>query len=160
MLEQLDPRTKLLTALCYAALVFGTRKLRWFVPELGVLIAFVVLIGKGRAYARWLSKQTGAVYRLPRSAEWEYAASAPRSRHDDNCPAQGAALRDVAEGRANEWGLKNYIGNAREWVTSPLGPEVRGGSYRGDLSSCALEFRERHGGEGDEETGFRLLREL
>lgn len=54
MLERLDPRTKLLVALFYAALVFGTRKLRWFVPELGVLVAFVVLIGKGRAYARWL----------------------------------------------------------------------------------------------------------
>ncbi len=126
----------------------------------GALPVTNIGLAEARNYASWLSRQTDALYRLPTSAEWQYAASAPRAQHDDNCAVRGGTPRDVSVGRANGWGMKNYVGNAQEWVTSPLGPEVRGGSYRGDLSLCTVESGERHSGAGDEETGFRLVREL
>jgi len=54
MIQSLDPRTKLITAFFFTILVVASRKLSWLLPEWGVLVAFVIFIGKGRAYARWL----------------------------------------------------------------------------------------------------------
>ena len=50
----LDPRTKLLVAIFFTILVVASRRLAWLLPEGLVLIAFLIVIGKGRAYARWL----------------------------------------------------------------------------------------------------------
>jgi len=54
MVTLLDPRTKLITAIFFTILVVASRRLSWLMPEGIVLIAFVIIIGKGRAYARWL----------------------------------------------------------------------------------------------------------
>jgi len=54
MKNLLDPRTKLITAFFFTILVVASRKLSWLLPEWGVLVAFVMIIGKGRAYLRWL----------------------------------------------------------------------------------------------------------
>jgi len=54
MKNLLDPRTKLITALFFTILVVASRRLSWLLPEWGVLVAFVIIIGKGRAYLRWL----------------------------------------------------------------------------------------------------------
>jgi len=54
MENMLDPRTKLITAIFFTILVVTSRKLSWLLPEWAVLVAFVIFIGKGRAYARWL----------------------------------------------------------------------------------------------------------
>ena len=50
----LDPRTKLIMAIFFTILVMASRRLSWLLPEGVVLVAFVIIIGKGRAYLRWL----------------------------------------------------------------------------------------------------------
>ena len=93
---------------------------------------------EARAYAAWLSAQTGKTYRLPTEAEWEYAARAgTTSRYSwgnsANCSQAnyGRSLggscnsgnnpslaRTVAVGRfaANPFGLYDMHGNVWEWV--------------------------------------------
>jgi len=50
----LDPRTKLLLAIGYAALIVAANRLTWSLAEGGVLLLFIVVIGKTRSYLRWL----------------------------------------------------------------------------------------------------------
>jgi formylglycine-generating enzyme required for sulfatase activity len=90
------------------------------------------------AYADWLSEQTGAEYRLPSEAEWEYAARAgtttaywwgdqPRRDRanygkDDSWGghAEGADrwkyTAPVGSFPANAFGLHDTAGNVLEWV--------------------------------------------
>jgi len=54
MKNLLDPRTKLVIAFFFTILVVASRSLSWILPEGVLLVAFLIIIGKGRAYARWL----------------------------------------------------------------------------------------------------------
>ncbi len=84
-----------------------------------------------RAYAAWLSAETGETYRLPTEAEWEYAARAGTStayswgneigRNRANCDGCGsqwdnAQTAPVGSFGANAWGLHDMHGNVYEWV--------------------------------------------
>ncbi len=92
-----------------------------------------------RAYAEWLSRETGATYRLSTEAEWEYAARAGTRTpfwtgdciHTDQANYSGnydyngcGAETGVYRGKtvpagslsANPWGLHEVAGNVWEWT--------------------------------------------
>ena len=84
-----------------------------------------------KEYVAWLSSQTGAEYRLPSEAEWEYAARAGSAakyswgnevgRNKANCGGcgsqwDGAGTAPVGSFAPNAWGLHDMHGNVWEWV--------------------------------------------
>ncbi len=118
------------------------------------------------AYARWLSEQTGQVYRLPTEAEWEYAARAGsetsrpwgddpdeacaganvadgalKARHPGDWPAHGcsdgyAYTAPVGSFAANGFGLHDVIGNVWEWTCSGYADH-----YGGVEEQCAVAIQ-------------------
>ena len=83
------------------------------------------------AYAEWLSAQTGATYRLPSEAEWEYAARAGTTtayswgadvgQNRANCRGCGSRwdfeqTAPAGSFAPNAWGLHDMHGNVVEWV--------------------------------------------
>ncbi|MCY4026289.1 MAG: formylglycine-generating enzyme family protein [Acidobacteria bacterium] len=84
-----------------------------------------------RAYAEWLSAETGERYRLPSEAEWEYAARAGTTtayswgadigQNRANCDGCGSRWDNeqtapAGSFAANAWGLHDMHGNVWEWV--------------------------------------------
>ena len=113
------------------------------------------------AYARWLSEETGATYRLPSEAEWEYAArsgSTARywwgdaiSRENEvmaNCAGCGSEwggeqTAPVGSFAVNGFGLYDLHGNVWEWTQdcwhknyrdAPLDARPREAAAGGDCS--------------------------
>jgi formylglycine-generating enzyme required for sulfatase activity len=137
-----------------------------------------------QAYVQWLSRHTGQRYRLPRSDEWQVFARAGVSttyswgEQGPVCDQQafnGANFNDctddqtrpVGSFRPNPFGLFDVSGNALEWGEDCHGSScavriLRGGSWR--LYPRYLRSRDRGFGNPadfrDNETGFRVLREL
>ena len=86
---------------------------------------------EAKAYAVWLSEQTGKRYRLPSEAEWEYAARAGTTTkyswgdeiggNRANCDGCGSEWDNektapVGSFAANAFGLHDLHGNVWEWV--------------------------------------------
>ncbi len=138
------------------------------------------------AYARWLSAETGARYRLPTESEWTHAAGSLArggaceqgnvadasmgtrwtlaSRH--KCSDGRAHTSPVGRYKASSLGLHDLAGNASEW-TAGCGAKncseriFRGTSWRDGPDETAAGRR----GESDADMGyttigFRLVREL
>lgn len=120
-------------------------------------------------YANWLSEKTGFAYRLPTDSEWVYAATANGGTEgkDFNCllrmggnTLKGSAMLPVNSGKPNNWGLVNHIGNAQEVVTDGASVALRGGAYVDPMAQCGVSLKRDLSGAIDENTGFRLVREI
>lgn len=106
------------------------------------------------AYCGWLSELTGAEYRLPSEAEWEYACRAGTSmaypwgsEWDPNRAngSEGGPGRTTLVGSypANGWGLYDMIGNIREWVSDSWhacyeGAPTDGSAWEGKKRDCRV----------------------
>lgn len=76
-------------------------------------------------YCKWLSDKTGAFYRLPTEAEWEYACKAGSAYGDDRTMLdqlawhrENSSERYQKKGakKPNAWGLYDMLGNVSEWT--------------------------------------------
>lgn len=138
------------------------------------------------AYARWLSNETGARFRLPTEAEWLHAAaSLPRGGGCDEgnladasmgtrwtlasrykCSDGRAHTSPVARYKASSIGLYDLAGNASEWTsgcgTNDCSERVfRGTSWRDGPDETATGRRGSTDADlGYTTVGFRLVREL
>ncbi|MGB0682711.1 MAG: formylglycine-generating enzyme family protein [Magnetovibrionaceae bacterium] len=92
---------------------------------------------EAQEYVRWLSRETGANYRLLSDAEWEYAARAGTTTAffwGDDPGANQANCRDckspwskkgsgpVGSFEPNPWGLYDMHGNVWEWIEDCWNP--------------------------------------
>ena len=120
-----------------------------------------------QAYVSWLSRRTGATYRLPSEAEWERAASGSRpgcdrlgrgTEPDGTCPVGGYG--------SNAAGLSDMVGNVWEWTSDCWEGDcgrrvVRGGSWGSvaEFLRSGARFWGRTGGRFNRQ-GFRVSRTL
>ena len=90
---------------------------------------------EAQTYVSWLSRQTGAPYRLPTEAEWELAAAGSQPGCDvlGNGTAPGRTC-PVGQYGTNATGLSDMIGNVWEWTSDCWEGDcrrrvLRGGSW-------------------------------
>jgi len=126
------------------------------------------------AYCDWLSVQTGFTYRLPTESEWEFAArggvttdfllgdeiTQGQARFSGEISNDSPLPMDDRTTQRNAFGLWHVAGNVREWVSADV-PVARGGSYADESDQLRFSSRpDQMSTSGDEQTGFRVLREL
>lgn len=104
------------------------------------------------AYARWLSDQTGQIYRLPTLSEWRFAAAAgsnkqfwwgdgaadKRANCRRGCDSQWSGLfssktAPVGSFAANPYGIYDTAGNVAEWV-APCVETVQGNCHKAKVA--------------------------
>ena len=151
----------------------GTGNDRWrdhdWVPQTDRHPVFLVSWEDAQEYVSWLSRRTGATYRLPTEAEWERAAAGSQS----GCHAFGSGgtgnrgTCPVGTYGSNAAGLSDMVGNVWEWTSDCWEGDcrrrvVRGGSWDG--SGRYLQPSARLGGiaayRSDVYNGFRVSRTL
>jgi len=131
-----------------------------------------------KAYADWLSRQTGERYRLPTQQEWLHVAQAivvasgcgGGNFSPSSCDDGFENTAPVARFPASRFGLYDVVGNVAVWTADCAKPSakgdcrervIRGLSWR-DERDPAQVWRETTGSPdiGYSTTGFRVLREV
>jgi formylglycine-generating enzyme required for sulfatase activity len=118
--------------------------------------AINVQIHAAMEYCRWLSLETGKVYRLATEAEWEYAARAGTTgaysfggaakidAHAWHAGNSGARPRPVGQKAPNPWGLHDMHGNVAEWTLDHYDPQRYGQVPPGTLGPVLLPTDRRY----------------
>jgi formylglycine-generating enzyme required for sulfatase activity len=117
-------------------------------------------------FAKWLSRETGAHYRLPTEVEWEHAARAGSEMsfpwgdelgsNRANCDGCGSQWDDkqtapVGSFAPNAWGLYDVIGNVAEWTCSMRDPDPAHSFARCDSIYETRRRAYRNGAWSDDE---------
>ena len=107
-----------------------------------------------QAYASWLSRRTGAAYRLPTAAEWERAAAGSGLGCYEGVTGRSGTC-PVGFYGANAAGLSDMVGNLYEWTADCVAGDcgqrmLRGGSW-GDYAAIL-----RPGARSPYRVGFRV----
>jgi hypothetical protein len=116
-------------------------------------------------YADWLSQRTGYTYRLPTVDEWQQAAQGEpdpnrNCRIDIGGVRRGDAMLASENGSANPLGLVHVLGNAQELVKDKASYVARGGTFSDPIERCLIGTQRDIAAQGDQNTGFRLVREV
>jgi hypothetical protein len=118
-------------------------------------------------FIRKLNEKEGKqIYRLPSEAEWEYAARGSGYSQGGNCLRGDdyPGLAPVGSFQTNDWGLYDMVGNVWEWVEAPGATDKqrvrRGGASDSAEKNCQVSARSLVIDRNQQNTGFRVLREL
>ncbi|MDA0149049.1 SUMF1/EgtB/PvdO family nonheme iron enzyme [Vibrio sp. LaRot3] len=128
-----------------------------------------------QAYVKWLSKQTGAHYRLPSEDEWEVAARAGSQTNywwGDNFVASNAntgwssspwsnvSTSPVTAFKANPLGIYDTVGNVWQWTDSSQGI-TKGGAWNFSPSKAVAHERlYLSSSSAANYVGFRVVRDI
>ncbi len=140
----------------------------------GVSPASWVSWADARAYAEWLSQETGEKYRLLSEAEWEYVVRAGSTTpypwgeefvaNHANCWACEDEFQfsaPVGQFPPNAWGLHDVVGNGWEWVedcwndTHEGAPSDASGRLEGDCSYHVIRGGSWRDGPTELRSAFR-----
>lgn len=123
-----------------------------------------------------LKQLTGKTYRLPRSAEWEFAARGGKYRKNHIYSGSdsidevawyagnsGHRLHRVKEKKPNELGIYDMSGNVWEYChdffdAEKRTREVRGGGWGDQATACTVTSRSNAGPDtASNDQGFRIV---
>ena len=117
-------------------------------------------------YVSWLSRRTGAAYRMPTEAEWERAAAGSQVECPYDRRMANLGTCPVGLYGSNAAGLSNMVGNLAEWTSDCYDSNcyermVRGGSWIGNVNAQSVDARGwQRATYRDPTFGFRVSRTL